>query len=820
MSRDRKSSLLMPVAAGPAGRAADPPSIQDALRRLGVGSGARYRPEQLPFLRDDATLGAECELQAAVAGDAEHVDLALDIRASNYFNNVVKHAATQETPRRPVTAIERFLSDNTDRLWENSWVRVPLARLNDLARRVLAEDMRAQRSNPRSPPRADRARFFVRDERAGELLRAPVSYLLKLSLAQALGAGPALPRAIQRTGHRLMDHYINDNTSPETLSFYVVRGANQSKPGAALARESAKRFLFTELLVQYADAAFDLRSAGQRPLVYFSPHVPMRQRQINEGVSDAFYRDLFSSPCLSGWERGEEKHRYMRLCHEVLSRSHLNAVVKLRDAGIVTSNLVVLPHTSNASLSNNGVHVSLGSERLKRALADPASGFDARHEKYIGDLVIKITEHFLPLFVGLYSAAPYRLDFTDFHPERALGYLPHQLDFTHLRKLWGAWKQKARIKVLGHTITPLGPVWLDTLLARSLQLRGDWVPDVRLLDYLVALTSTDQSPALDGTLDNHERAKQDLADLGVFDQRMSFYMLYKPREYRRVGFSGFEGRFYSLFADGRFDLAAAAELQRLITLLAWHTIASGETTHAHIPDSRFVESERRQFFFASAMGLRAVYVRRETPNRFLQRILARCKRVRPSARYHGYLKVYLQDYQQALVNLLRAEAAPLIASQGWEDVLEDLEARVRAPERYSAAARLNKDILAEAGARHPFALRAREYNAAAERYYRGTFKRRSLEQAFDDFEAGLRALETDSRQDQGLRRALHAVVGEAAPLAFLRQRRAAVIAAELPETEVLKLLRLLLVSIHHDAMRAGDETDFDPDMRNHATSVY
>jgi hypothetical protein len=697
---------------------------------------------------------------------------------------------------------------------------MPLARLNELALRVLAEDMRAQRSNPRSPPRTDRARFFARDERAGELLRVPVSYLLKLSLAQALGAAPALPRAIHRTGQRLMDHYINDNSSPEILSFYVVRGATQPNLGTALARESAKRFLFTELLTQYADAAFALRDTGQRPLVYFSPHVPLRQRQINEGVSDAFYRDLFCSPCLSGWERGEEKHRYMQLCHEVLSRSHLNAVARLRDAGIVTSNLVVLPNTSNASLSNNGVHVSLGSERLKRALADPASGFDARHEKSLSDLAIKIVEHFLPLFVGLYSAAPYRLDFTDFHPERALGYLPHQLDFTHLRKLWGAWKQKARLKVLGHTVTPLGPVWLDTLLARTLQLRGDWVPDIRLLDYLVALTSTDQSPALDGTLGNHERAKRDLADLGVFDPRMSFYMLYKPREYQRVGFSGFEGRFYSLFADGRADLAPAVELQRLITLLAYHYIASGAITHPHIPDSRFVESERRQFFFASAMGLRAVYVRRDTPNLFLQRILAHCQRARPSARYNGYLKIYLPDYQQALVNLLRADAAPLIASQELEDVLEDLESRVRTPQMYSAVARLNKDILAETGARHPFALRAREYNVAAERYYRGTLKRRCLEQALDELEADLRAFETEDRPDQGLRRALSAVLGDETPLAFLRQRRAALLAAGLPEAELLKLLRLLLISIHRDAERAGGETEFDPDLDNHAASVY
>jgi hypothetical protein len=297
-------------------------------------------------------------------------------------------------------------------------------------------------------------------------------------------------------------------------------------------------------------------------------------------------------------------------------------------------------------------------------------------------------------------------------------------------------------------------------------------------------------------------------------------MLYKPREYQRVGFSGFEGRFYSLFADGQLDLAHAVELQRLITVLAYHYVASGAVSHAHIPDSRFVESERRQFFFAGAMGLRAVYVRRDTPNLFLQRILGHCQRARPSTRYSGYVKVYLQDYQQALVNLLRADAAPLIVSEELEDVIEDLESRVRASQTYSAAARLNKDILAEAGARHPFAVRASEYNAAAERYYRGALKRRYLEQALDAFEADLGALETENRADQSLRRALVAILGDETPLAFLRKRRVAVLAADLPEAELLKLLRLLLVSIHRDASHAGNETDFDPDLDKHVASVY
>ncbi len=66
----------------------------------------------------------------------------------------------------------------------------------------------------------------------------------------------------------------------------------------------------------------------------------------------------------------------------------------------------------------------------------------------MGDLVVKIVEHFLPLFVGTYSAAPYRLDFVDLHPEKALGFLPHELDYTHLRMLWRRWQKKANLNIM------------------------------------------------------------------------------------------------------------------------------------------------------------------------------------------------------------------------------------------------------------------------------------------------------------------------------------------------------------------------------------
>jgi hypothetical protein len=142
------------------------------------------------------------------------------------------------------------------------------------------------------------------------------------------------------------------------------------------------------------------------------------------------------SPCLSGWDKGEDKHAYMGLCHRVLSLSQMNTLPKLKESGIITRNLIVLPNTSNISLANNGTHISLGSSILTSLMKDGSRGLTLADEKYVGDLVIKIVEHMLPLFVGTYSAAPYRMDFKDFHPETALGFLPHELDFTHLRMIW------------------------------------------------------------------------------------------------------------------------------------------------------------------------------------------------------------------------------------------------------------------------------------------------------------------------------------------------------------------------------------------------
>ena len=115
------------------------------------------------------------------------------------------------------------------------------------------------------------------------------------------------------------------------------------------------------------------------------------------------------SPCLSGWDRGEEKQAYMAQCHKVLSRSQLYAVNKLRDAGILTRNLVVLPTLSNISLANNGTHLSMGGLPVEPTAGGSGLRFRSAGRKVAGGPGHQNREHFLPLFVGTYSGAPYRL---------------------------------------------------------------------------------------------------------------------------------------------------------------------------------------------------------------------------------------------------------------------------------------------------------------------------------------------------------------------------------------------------------------------------
>ncbi|AFM28133.1 hypothetical protein [Desulfomonile tiedjei] len=752
--------------------------------------------EELPFSFNDITAGSENELQVAVTGNRSHVDLPLIIEQSNYFSNILKRTTSGDTSKRVLTDLEKFLDSNTDRTWENSWVRFPKGLLGPFALSVLNFDLLANKKQEDGGLRNDTEKFFFTAE-GEEFLRVPISYLLKLSLADIIGSQENLPSLIGNTGRKVMGHLLNDNTSPETHSFHVVTPDATSGMGHALAEETSKRFLLVQALVMYANKAFKLEESGQNAAIYFSPHPPVRQKELNDLISDSFYRELFMSPCLSGWDDGVEKHNYMCLCHQVLSRSQLNAVSKLKDAGIITRNLVVLPSVSNISLANNGTHISIGSPKLSRHLSSGSSEFTAIHEKWIGDLAIKIVEHFLPLFVGTYSAAPYRLGFSDFHPEKVLGFLPHELDYTHLRMLWRRWKKKADLRVLGRISTPFGIPGLDEILSSLFHVRGDFVPDFRLVDYPVSLLSTEKSPALNGILGNEQHLKKDLADLGVFDLKMALYIPYRLREFSRMGFSGFEGRYYSLFASLESDLAQAADLQRLITALAFKYVLQGTYTHRHIPDSPNIESERRQAFFGTAIGIPTFYVHSETTNLFMKKLIERTKGVRYSRRYPGYRRVYIRQFQFALLETLRQDASDLIELMGLEETIRDLEHRIQDPEKASVAGRITQAILDEAGKSSPLSVDPKEFNLSTERYYRGTLRRNHLRVSFKWFEQDCMKM-ASSVPDDSIQRSLRFVLGSMDTKRFLSLIENRFINETLSIDDLRRLVNLILISVHLD----------------------
>ena len=428
------------------------------------------------------------------------------------------------------------------------------------------------------------------------------------------------------------------------------------------------------------------------------------------------------SPCLSGWDKGEEKHRYMEICHKTLSRSQLNTISKLKDAGIITNNLVVLPNTSNTCLANNGTHVSLGSKLLTSLAADRESMFTPGVEKYFGDLVIKIVEHFLPLFVNTYSASPYRLDFADFHPEKVLGFLPHELDYTHLRMIWRRWKKKADISFLGRTITPFGPRWLDKTLAELLRLKGDLVPDFRLIDYLVTLLSTETCPGLNGSPGNHERLKQELSEMGIFDPRMSIYLLYRQRLFDSAGYAGFEGRSYSFSTVCRKIWRKRWTSRILSQLWPADTFRRGKFTIMISRISPSIESERRQIFFAGAVGIPTFYVRADTGNRLLRKILTNVRSQRNSLRYKGYVRVKIDDYKLALLHILETDGADLIEQLGLAPRMQSLRRRLT-DSTASTYAKIIGAVQEELPRkRSPMNVSADEFNSATERYYRTGLK--------------------------------------------------------------------------------------------------
>jgi hypothetical protein len=751
--------------------------------------------DQLPFSAQDATAGSEDELHAVVMGRSSDCDLPLSIRESRFFHNIARRSASGEASRRTLLELEAFLND-TRGVWENSWIRFPESRLNQHALDVFEADLQVPK-NGSIGERSDAGRF--RFTQHGERwLRLPLSYALRLSLADLIGSQAHSPQAMREQASRLMRHFLNDNTSPETTSFRIVAAESKRSLGEQIAREAARRFLFTSLLISWANRRFGLLESGQRALVYHAPVPSVHQEELSSCTSDSFYRELFMSPCLAGWSNGEEKYQYMHLCHQVLSRSQLNAIAKLREAGIIANDLIVLPSLSNISLANNGIHISIGSRLLDQQLRC-RTNFLPEDEKRLGDLAIKIYEHFLALFVGTYSAAPYRIGFAQFHPERLLSFLPHELDFTHLRLLWREWKEKAQLSLCGHSLTPYGPRGLDRMVAKLFRLRGDCVPDARLLTYPVAWLATEQASALNGMAGNIQRLSSELDELGIVDRRMSFYMPLRLREQQRDGYSGFEARYYSLFPSYDRDMAPAASLQQFLLALAYRLALQGKVTHEEIPNDPTSESERRQPFLFSAAGVPAFYVHRDSRNQFLRMLLQNCKKTRLSRRHPGYFRISIRDYRRALLTYIGQSAGDLTEAMNMQATLADLVERCNDKEQ-EASRRLSRGVLGDSP-KDALHIETREFNRMAEDFYRQDLRCKHLREAFIHLRQDFAELERSGSPE--VTQCLRHGVRIHATSRFLHDVEERVLRDDLSPQEIAALLNLLVLLTEQDCRRTA-----------------
>ncbi len=333
-------------------------------------------------------------------------------------------------------------------------------------------------------------------------------------------------------------------------------------------------------------------------------------------------------------------------------------------------------------------------------------------------------------------------------------------------------------------------------------MRGDFIPDFRLVDYPVSLMSTDQSPAFDGTPGNQDRLKKDLADLGVFDTKMSLYVLYRLREFTKIGFSGFEGRHYSLFENIEEDMGQATSLQILVTCLAFKYVLQGSISHAHIPDDPSIESERRQIFFGAAVGMPTFYVREDTRNMFLKNILRRTREVRYSRRYFGYLRVYNRQFRLAVAELIQTDAADLLEMLDLRETVKDLVARLTRPESRSVQGRLTRGILAELGVDSPMKAEAREFNLAAENYYRARLRTRHLSEAFSFLEEDFRLMDSAVPfHESDHAEAFRYVLNGQNPLDFLSSVKKPVLEDTVSPGQLRKLIHLVLANTRKDIVQ-------------------
>lgn len=127
--------------------------LTEAIACLGVDLFSKERLlATLPFVASDATGGSEIEMQVAVKGHRDQVDLPLTIEASNYFANLLKRARSGDNSEQLISGLEDFLNQSTSHIWENSSVRFSLDSLHPYSREIFQTDLLADKRDPAGGP--------------------------------------------------------------------------------------------------------------------------------------------------------------------------------------------------------------------------------------------------------------------------------------------------------------------------------------------------------------------------------------------------------------------------------------------------------------------------------------------------------------------------------------------------------------------------------------------------------------------------------------------------------------------------------------------
>jgi hypothetical protein len=305
---------------------------------------------------------------------------------------------------------------------------------------------------------------------------------------------------------------------------------------------------------------------------------------------------------------------------------------------------------------------------------------------------------------------------------------------------------------------------------------------------------------------------------------MSLYFFDKLREYDNMGFSGFEGRHYSLFDSFMPDMGQAVNLQNLVYLLAFKYIATGQISHEDIPDDPFIESERRQIIFGSAIGIPTFFVHRNTGNTFLKRIIEKTQKVRSSRRYTGYSRVYNVEYRRALLNIIRDDAADIIEMLGMNEAIRDLENRINEPDHYAASGKLTGGILNQVTAKSPMNLPAGTFNLAAEKYYRTALRKQHIKESFDILGEDIIKLDQAvSSVSHEMRSLLHNILQEKNLSLFMETAQSEVMREKAAPQTMEKLVYLILAYIHYKNnfySKFQESRYWEINKEEHEASVY